>query len=556
MTITSKSTNSKNESLGIALFLIGVLPTVLVAMLLVRPPLEGQDMTVLQTLASALVGAFGSAAVLIVSLAVSILGGWMFTGGAVSDPVRHLSGILALGAGVAVSLGAFDPLLGGNLGQQTGGRLAAVHPALGLLVGMGLGLGMAWNAWGVAGFFNRPLFEKGKNETRIDDVLSEAEADGVTEAETNALVPDEAALEHQEGLWMKSIDKNSAARSPYPEDVRLQGKIPVGVKPLVSPEDEQLARIARVTAQGESLANEPQTGVSDTDLASGASASHGIDSPQGAPDSLTIARLLSEEQGVQGTDASQPEAAHVLGQGAGLPIPSWEQPDLFGLEEPEVIVSVGEGAEEVAEEVEEGECEEEEGEYEDEQDGEEDEESEYEEEEEDDEEAESEEEEEDEDEEEAEYEEEAEEEDEEAEYEEEDEESEYEEEEEEDEEAEYEEEEDEACEDETGTEPSEDASSPVVLKPRKGKRKAKADSSPPTPDHSSEELLAVSGQLFLDEGRVAVSLLQRRFDLDFQAACEVLDGLQEAGLIGPYKGGQQRDILMTEEEWQSKVAAS
>jgi len=508
MTITSKSTNSKNESLGIALFLIGVLPTVLVAMLLVRPPLEGQDMTVLQTLASALVGAFGSAAVLIVSLAVSILGGWMFTGGAVSDPVRHLSGILALGAGVAVSLGAFDPLLGGNLGQQTGGRLAAVHPALGLLVGMGLGLGMAWNAWGVAGFFNRPLFEKGKNETRIDDVLSEAEADGVTEAETNALVPDEAALEHQEGLWMKSIDKNSAARSPYPEDVRLQGKIPVGVKPLVSPEDEQLARIARVTAQGESLANEPQTGVSDTDLASGASASHGIDSPQGAPDSLTIARLLSEEQGVQGTDASQPEAAHVLGQGAGLPIPSWEQPDLFGLEEPEVIVSVGEGAEEVAEEVEEGECEEEEGEYEDEQDGEEDEESEYEEEEEDDE------------------------------------------------EAEYEEEEDEACEDETGTEPSEDASSPVVLKPRKGKRKAKADSSPPTPDHSSEELLAVSGQLFLDEGRVAVSLLQRRFDLDFQAACEVLDGLQEAGLIGPYKGGQQRDILMTEEEWQSKVAAS
>jgi len=86
--------------------------------------------------------------------------------------------------------------------------------------------------------------------------------------------------------------------------------------------------------------------------------------------------------------------------------------------------------------------------------------------------------------------------------------------------------------------------------------KAEADSPPPPQSLSSEELLAVSGQLFLDEGRVAVSLIQRRFDLDFQAACEVLDGLQEAGLIGPYKGGQQRDILLTQEEWQSKVAAS
>ena len=94
----------------------------------------------------------------------------------------------------------------------------------------------------------------------------------------------------------------------------------------------------------------------------------------------------------------------------------------------------------------------------------------------------------------------------------------------------------------------------VVLKPRKGKAKATPVS--PAQDLSPDELLAASGDLFLKEGRVAVSLLQRRFDLDFQAACEVLDRLQEAGLIGTYKGGQQRDILLTQEEWQSKVAAS
>ena len=69
-------------------------------------------------------------------------------------------------------------------------------------------------------------------------------------------------------------------------------------------------------------------------------------------------------------------------------------------------------------------------------------------------------------------------------------------------------------------------------------------------------LLVSSGNLFLEEGRVAVSLLQRRFDLDFEQACDILDELQEAGLIGPYMGGQQRDILLTSEEWLAKAPTS
>ena len=69
-------------------------------------------------------------------------------------------------------------------------------------------------------------------------------------------------------------------------------------------------------------------------------------------------------------------------------------------------------------------------------------------------------------------------------------------------------------------------------------------------------LLQRAGCLFLQEGRVAVSMLQRSFDLDFQAACDLLDDLQEEGLIGPYKGGQQRDILLTLEEWQARTPAS
>ena len=63
-----------------------------------------------------------------------------------------------------------------------------------------------------------------------------------------------------------------------------------------------------------------------------------------------------------------------------------------------------------------------------------------------------------------------------------------------------------------------------------------------------------SGNLFLEQGRVAVSLLQRRFSLEFDEACEVLDELQEVGLIGPYRGGQKRDILLSPEEWETLAA--
>lgn len=62
-------------------------------------------------------------------------------------------------------------------------------------------------------------------------------------------------------------------------------------------------------------------------------------------------------------------------------------------------------------------------------------------------------------------------------------------------------------------------------------------------------LVHEAGCLFLDENRVAVSMLQRRFSIEFDAACRVLDELQEAGLIGPYMGGRTRDILLTRDEW-------
>ena len=60
-----------------------------------------------------------------------------------------------------------------------------------------------------------------------------------------------------------------------------------------------------------------------------------------------------------------------------------------------------------------------------------------------------------------------------------------------------------------------------------------------------------AGSLILEENRVAVSMLQRRFSLDFDQACDILDVLQEVGLIGPYVGGRTRDILMSAEDWEA-----
>lgn len=66
--------------------------------------------------------------------------------------------------------------------------------------------------------------------------------------------------------------------------------------------------------------------------------------------------------------------------------------------------------------------------------------------------------------------------------------------------------------------------------------------------------LSEIGCLFIDRGRVAVSMLQRQYEMDFDDACKVLDDLQEMGLIGPYLGGQRRDILLTREQWLERVS--
>jgi hypothetical protein len=93
----------------------------------------------------------------------------------------------------------------------------------------------------------------------------------------------------------------------------------------------------------------------------------------------------------------------------------------------------------------------------------------------------------------------------------------------------------------------------VVLAPHAAPPEKTIKSLPVQPEHV--ELLREVGCLFVERGRVAVSMLQRQYGMDFDRACEVLDELQTLGLIGPYLGGQRRDILLTREQWLEKVGS-
>ncbi len=95
----------------------------------------------------------------------------------------------------------------------------------------------------------------------------------------------------------------------------------------------------------------------------------------------------------------------------------------------------------------------------------------------------------------------------------------------------------------------------VVLKPKAAVPASRAEKAPGRGIDPEKKLLVEVGCMFVERGRVAVSMLQRQYDMDFDQACRVLDDLQEMGLIGPYMGGKNRDILLTKDQWMEKVGA-
>ena len=66
-------------------------------------------------------------------------------------------------------------------------------------------------------------------------------------------------------------------------------------------------------------------------------------------------------------------------------------------------------------------------------------------------------------------------------------------------------------------------------------------------------MLNQAARLVIEEGRASVSLLQRRLGIPFSRASLLLDLLEKEGVIGPYRGGPSRDILLRLADWEQKA---
>jgi len=69
-----------------------------------------------------------------------------------------------------------------------------------------------------------------------------------------------------------------------------------------------------------------------------------------------------------------------------------------------------------------------------------------------------------------------------------------------------------------------------------------------------DDLFLEAGQAIIESGRGSVSLLQRRLGVGYGRASRIIDQLAACGVLGPFREGKAREILMTSEEFIGKFA--
>ena len=62
-------------------------------------------------------------------------------------------------------------------------------------------------------------------------------------------------------------------------------------------------------------------------------------------------------------------------------------------------------------------------------------------------------------------------------------------------------------------------------------------------DASTEDLIAAATQLVRMENKASISLLQRRLKIGYARAARIMQGLEDAGVVGPYNGSEPRVVL-------------
>lgn len=506
----------RRDGRGLALFTGGAFFTVLLALAVgSTEPLESVSGTgVLARLWALTVGLLPG---LFFCTGIAGLGAWEFLAGGGKDVKRHARGLALTALGLTILMGAFSDSAGGFLGHYSSGAIARyVHVVPAALVGLAAFLLPVWSFW------LKPVILEGTaaessavaevadapRATRTTAVPESSlrpvqEVDfGVTAAEAAALIPQDLPSWRAHPRKFVSHEALPIPPSPYPEDVRRRGEIPQGAKPLrplhaepqplaQSPDEPAVPALHERTPEPEHIAVSARA-----DLALPAEKSN----PDPVLEMLPANGALQREQAFDELRAALEELAY---------------------REPETETPVEVAAEPSAEAPDDLEAEAEEAEttspirpsWE---------------------------------------------------------------------QADLFTEDDEPV-DAYGTPISvvesvraehedDPAEREVTLKPvapARGRKKSSPKSPKPIemvePIESAEpransggdrsQLLTEIGCYLLERGRVAVSMLQKQYGMDFEEATSVLDELQRLGLIGPYLGGQRRDILLTREEWLEKVSS-
>lgn len=67
----------------------------------------------------------------------------------------------------------------------------------------------------------------------------------------------------------------------------------------------------------------------------------------------------------------------------------------------------------------------------------------------------------------------------------------------------------------------------------------------------TESLIYAAVDIIFETNQVSVSLLQRRLRCGYATAARILDELEDAGVVGSYRGSHPRDILLTRAGWEA-----
>ena len=62
-------------------------------------------------------------------------------------------------------------------------------------------------------------------------------------------------------------------------------------------------------------------------------------------------------------------------------------------------------------------------------------------------------------------------------------------------------------------------------------------------DASTDDLIAAATQLVRQENKASVALLQSRLKIGYSRAGRIMQALEDAGVVGPYRGSEPREVL-------------